>query len=86
MIPFPGGLTATKKTVASSVLQHVLVRDHIEILTIEGDARCHLQAPGESVTQVNSAELKGPRKLVRIRPGIFDFDPDLGLKLGQSKP
>ena len=22
----------------------------------------------------------------RIRPGIFDFDPDLGLKLGQTEP
>ena len=34
----------------------------------------------------HSAELKGPRKLLRIRPGIFDFEPDLGLKLGQTKP
>ena len=33
-----------------------------------------------------SAELKGPRQLVRIRPEIFDFEPDLGLKLGQTKP
>ncbi len=32
------------------------------------------------------AELKGPRKLLRIRPEIFDFEPDLGLKLGQTKP
>ncbi len=34
----------------------------------------------------DSAELKGPRKLLRIRPGIFDFEPDLGLKLGQTEP
>ncbi len=34
----------------------------------------------------DSAELKGPRKLLRIRPGIFEFEPDLGLKLGQTKP
>ena len=33
-----------------------------------------------------SAELKGPGKLLRIRPRIFDFEPDLGLKLGQTKP
>ncbi len=35
---------------------------------------------------VSSAELKRPRKLVRIRTGIFDFDPDLGLKRRQTKP
>ena len=35
---------------------------------------------------LHSAELKGPRKLLRIRPGIFDLEPDLGLKLGQTKP
>ncbi len=29
-----------------------------------------------------SAELKGPRKLLRIRPEISNFDPDSGLKLG----
>ncbi len=34
----------------------------------------------------NSAELKGPRTLLRIRLGTFDFEPDLGLKLGQTKP
>ncbi len=33
-----------------------------------------------------SAELKGPRAILRIRPEIFDFEPDLGLKLGQTKP
>ncbi len=33
-----------------------------------------------------SAELKGPRELLRIRPGIFDFEPDLVLKLEQTKP
>ncbi len=33
-----------------------------------------------------SAELKGPRTLLRIRPGIFDFEPDLGLKRRQTKP
>ncbi len=33
-----------------------------------------------------SAELKGPRKPLRIRPEIFAFEPDLGLKLGQDKP
>ena len=37
-------------------------------------------------SEYDSAELKGPRKLLRIRPGIFDFEPDLGLKLGQTKP
>ncbi len=33
-----------------------------------------------------SAQLKGPRKLLRIRPGIFDFDSDFGRKRGQTKP
>ncbi len=33
-----------------------------------------------------SAELKGPRKLSRIRPEIFDSEPDLGLKLARTKP
>ncbi len=31
------------------------------------------------------AELKGPRKLLRIRPETFDFELDLGLKRGQDK-
>ena len=34
----------------------------------------------------NSAELKGLRKLLRIRPEICDFEPDLGLKRSQTKP
>ncbi len=33
-----------------------------------------------------SAEHKVPRKLVRIRPKIFEFDAALGLKLGQTNP
>ncbi len=33
-----------------------------------------------------SAELKGPRQFVRIRPEIFNFEPDSGPKLGQTKP
>ena len=33
-----------------------------------------------------SAELKRPRKYLRIRPDIFDFEPELDLKLGQTKP
>ncbi len=33
-----------------------------------------------------SADLKGQRKLFRIRPEIFDFEPELGLQLGQTKP
>ncbi len=31
-----------------------------------------------------SAEQKGPRKLSRVRPEIFDFAPDLGLQVGQT--
>ena len=41
---------------------------------------------GEGVANTRSAELKGPRKLLRIRPGIFDFEPELGLKRSQTKP
>ncbi len=37
-------------------------------------------------TLESSAELTGPQTLVGVRPEIFDFDPDLGLKLGQTKP
>jgi hypothetical protein len=33
-----------------------------------------------------SAALKGPRKLLRIRPAIFDVEPDLGLTLWQTNP
>ncbi len=33
-----------------------------------------------------SAELKGPPQLERIRPEIFDFEPDLDLKLSQTQP
>ncbi len=36
--------------------------------------------------RLGSDELEGPRQLLRIRPAIFDFEPDLGLKLGQTKP
>ncbi len=35
---------------------------------------------------LTSAELKRPRKLLRIRPEIFDFEPEWGLKLGKIKP
>ncbi len=34
----------------------------------------------------DSTDLKGPRTLLRIRPEIFVFEPDLGLKLGQTQP
>ncbi len=36
--------------------------------------------------KVDSAEPKGPRQLLRIRSGIFEFEPGLGLKLDQTKP
>ncbi len=29
---------------------------------------------------------KGPRKRLRIRPQVVDFEPTLSLKLGQTKP
>ncbi len=41
---------------------------------------------GEDSAVLLLAEIDGPRTNVRIRPGIFDFVPDLGLKLGQTKP
>ncbi len=34
----------------------------------------------------DSAELEGLRKLLRIRPAVFDFEQDLGLKRSQTKP
>jgi hypothetical protein len=40
----------------------------------------------ENLDPFNSAELKGPQQLLRIRPEIFNFEPDSGLKLGQTKP
>ncbi len=39
-----------------------------------------------TLTIPGSAELKAPRQLLRIRPKIFEFDPDLGRTLGQIKP
>ncbi len=39
-----------------------------------------------SPVECDSAELQGPRKLLRIRPEIFDFEPGLGLKRSQTKP
>ncbi len=35
---------------------------------------------------VHSAELTGPRTLFRVRPEIFDFETDLGRRLGQTNP
>ncbi len=35
---------------------------------------------------LSTDELKGSGKLERIRPGIFDVEPDLGLKLGHTNP
>jgi hypothetical protein len=35
---------------------------------------------------VSSTELTGPGTLLRIWPEIFDFEADLGLKLGQTRP
>ncbi len=47
----------------------------------------YLRTATRRVSKVTSpAELKGPRKLLRIRPEIFDLEPDLSLKLGQAKP
>ncbi len=48
----------------------------------------HVELRGlhQTLSHTDSAKLKGPRKLSRIQPEIFDFEPDLGLKLGQTKP
>ncbi len=35
---------------------------------------------------MESAELEGPRKLLRIWPEIFEFEPHVGLKRSQTKP
>ena len=35
---------------------------------------------------LDSAELRGPGQLLRIRPGILDFELDLALKPHQAKP
>ncbi len=45
-----------------------------------------LGAPPRTGMIVHSTDLTGPRKVVRIRQGIFDFEPDLGLRLGQTEP
>ncbi len=44
------------------------------------------ESSGGSGGAPHSAELKGPRKLSRIRLEIFDFETGLGPKLGQTKP
>ncbi len=36
--------------------------------------------------KLNSAELKGPRQILRIRPETFHCGPELGLKRSQTKP
>jgi hypothetical protein len=41
--------------------------------------------PSLEVTE-SSLSSKGPRKLSRIRPEIFDFEPELGLQRRQTKP
>ncbi len=48
----------------------------------------HLSRPQQRTRplDVTSAELKGPRKLFRIWSGVFDFEPDLGLKLSPPTP
>ncbi len=43
----------------------------------------HSRAPDSTP---NSAELKGPGKLLGIRPEIFDFGPESGLKDSKTKP
>ncbi len=43
------------------------------------------QAAGSAFRQPLGSAKRAP-KLFRIRPEIFDVDPDLGLKLGQTKP
>ena len=45
----------------------------------------HRRSNVRAVHSPSSADLKGPRKLFRIRSEIFDFELDLGLKLGQTK-
>ncbi len=52
-----------------------------------GESLCiGLRAPAPQRRELYSAELKGPRQLFRAPPEIFDFEPHLGLKLGQTKP
>ncbi len=40
----------------------------------------------DAILATGSAELKGPRTFLRIQQEIFDFESDLGLKLGQTQP
>ncbi len=50
---------------------------------------CSTSKPASSHENVRcpfSAELKEPGQLSRIRPEIFEFEPEFGLKLGQTKP
>ncbi len=41
---------------------------------------------GQEATKLNSAERARPRQMLGIWLEIFYFEPDLGLKLGQTKP
>ncbi len=47
------------------------------------DLRDPAVAFGVCILGLHSAELKGPGKLLRIRPEIFDFEPEFGLKVSQ---
>ncbi len=44
-------------------------------------SQCQVEVAG-----LYAAELKGPRKLLRIQPEIFDFEPEVALQQSHTKP
>ncbi len=46
----------------------------------------HKEAGLRAAAPEGSAALKGPRQFLGIRPAIFELEPELGLKLGQTNP
>ncbi len=51
-----------------------------------GSMLASVLVPRQELRGTNPAEIKGPRKVWRIRQEISNFEPDLGLRLGTTKP
>ncbi len=51
-----------------------------------GGAHQPAQADSDRYIAHLSAELKGPRQLLRIRPDMFDFEPELGSEPSSTQP
>jgi hypothetical protein len=60
--------------------------EDVEDQVHEGTEEVNQKKMLESINNLFSAVLKRPGKLLRIRPEVFDFEPELGRKRSQTKP